>query len=212
MSGGNGAFNETYVDGQGGTGNLPGIPLNTHTFSNTASGAGFAHSRSSEWDFSAKQSRIFLDARTPSPYGEVKAYLEFDFSASNTNTILNNNQGSVNGYIPRFREGYATFGGLLMGQTTGTFVDNDSSPTLVDGGGQTGTNFVARTPQVRYTYPLGNGWAAAVAPPIRGSPSSRSILRPSAPRRSSSTVPGTAPLIGASSAASTLMRSPAIST
>ena len=30
---GQGSFNETYVDGQGGTGNLPGIPLNTHTFS-----------------------------------------------------------------------------------------------------------------------------------------------------------------------------------
>src|SRR5207248_11681598 len=28
---GQGSFNETYVDGQGGTGNLPGIPLNTHT-------------------------------------------------------------------------------------------------------------------------------------------------------------------------------------
>src|SRR5580700_353073 len=161
--GGTGSKNETFTDGQGGTGNLPGIPLNTHTFSNTAAPVGFSHSRSSEWDFSAKQSRIFLDARTPSPYGEVKAYLEFDFSASNTSTILNNNQGSVNGYIPRFREGYATFGGLLAGQTTGTFVDNDSSPTLLDFGGQTGSNFVGRTPQVRYTYPLGNGWSTAVA-------------------------------------------------
>src|SRR6266446_3323408 len=84
-------------------------------------------------------------------------------SAANTNTILNNNQGSVNGYIPRFREGYATFGGLLMGQTQGTFVDNDSSPTLLDAGGQTGSNFVGRTPQVRYTYPLGNGWSLAFA-------------------------------------------------
>jgi hypothetical protein len=161
--GGNGAFNETYVDGQGGTGNLPGIPLNTHTFSNTASGAGFAHSRSSEWDFSGKQTRLFLDARTPSPYGEVKAYLEFDFAASNTNTILNNNQGSVNGYIPRLRQGYATMGGLLMGQTQGTFTDNDSEPELLDFGGSTGTPFVARTPQARYTYPLPNGQSIAVA-------------------------------------------------
>src|SRR5437588_7199937 len=154
---GTGSFNETYTDGQGGTGNLPGIPLNTHTFSNTAAPAGFAHSRSSEWDFSGKQSRIFLDARTPSPYGEVKAYLEFDFSASNTNTILNNNQGSVNGYIPRLRQGYATMGGLLMGQTQGTFTDNDSEPEVVDFGGTTGTPFVSRPPQVRYTYPLPNG-------------------------------------------------------
>src|SRR5467141_527873 len=161
---GQGSFNETYTDGQGGTGNLPGIPLNTHTFSaGPGAPVGFAHSRSSEWDFSGKQSRIFLDARTPSPYGEVKAYIEFDFAASNTNTILNNNQGSVNGYIPRFRQGYATLGGLLAGQTQGTFTDNDSEPELVDFGGSTGTPFVARTPQVRYTYPLAYGMSVAVA-------------------------------------------------
>ena len=91
--GGQGAINETYMDGQGGTGNLPSIPLNTHTFSNTAAPVGFSHSRSSNWAFSGKQTRFYLDARTPSPYGEVKAYIEMDFSASNTNTILNNNAG-----------------------------------------------------------------------------------------------------------------------
>src|SRR5437868_1994022 len=160
---GQGSFNETFTDGQGGTGNLASIPLNTHTFSNTAAPAGFSHSRSSTWDFSGKQTRVFLDARTPSPYGEVKAYIEFDFSASNTNTILNNNQGSVNGYIPRFRQGYATLGGLLMGQTQGTFTDNDSEPELIDFGGSTGTPFVSRTPQVRYTYPLAYGMSVAVA-------------------------------------------------
>src|SRR5438445_2577505 len=161
---GQGSFNETFVDGQGGTGNLPGIPLNTHTFSaGPGAPVGFAHSRSSEWDFSGKQSRLFLDARTPSPYGEVKAYIEFDFSASNTNTILNNNQGSVNGYIPRFRQGYAAFGGLLMGQTQGTFTDNDSDPELLDFGGTTGGMFVGRTPQVRYTYPLPDGQSIAIA-------------------------------------------------
>src|SRR5438270_2773410 len=156
--------NETYTDGQGGTGNLPGIPLNNHTFSaGPGAPVGVSHSRSSTWDFSGKQSRIFLDARTPSPYGEVKAYIEFDFAASNTNVILNNNQGSVNGYIPRLRQGYATLGGLLMGQTQGTFTDNDSEPEILDFGGQTGTPFVARTPQVRYTYPLAYGMSVAVA-------------------------------------------------
>src|SRR5205814_7796676 len=66
--GGQGGFNETYVNGQGGTGNLPSIPLNTHTFGvGSAVGSanapvGFAHSRSSEWDFSGKQTRFFFDA------------------------------------------------------------------------------------------------------------------------------------------------------
>jgi hypothetical protein len=52
--------------------------------------------------------------------GQSLYRIEFDFAASNTNTFLNNNQGSVNGYIPRFRQGYAAFGGLLMSQTQGT--------------------------------------------------------------------------------------------
>jgi hypothetical protein len=159
---GQGGFNETFNDGQGGTGNLPNIPLKISP-TNPANFAGVAASRSSEWIMSGKQSQIFLDVRQPSAWGEIKAFVSFDFSASNTNTILNTAQGSVNGYIPRFREGYATFGGLLMGQTTGTFTDNDSSPTLLDFGGQTGSTFVARTPQARYTYPLGNGWSAAIA-------------------------------------------------
>src|SRR5205823_3019011 len=100
--------------GQGGTGNLPSIPLN----------GSVSHSRSSHWDFSGKQSQIYLDARVPSAWGEVKAFVSMDFSAANTNTILNNVEGSTNGYIPRFREGYVTWGGLLAGQTNGTFDGN----------------------------------------------------------------------------------------
>src|SRR5438105_7365613 len=129
-----GSMNETFMDGQGGTGNLPSIPLNTHTFSNTAAPVGFGHSRSSNWNFSGKATRFYFDARTPSPYGEVKAYIEMDFSAANTNTILNANAGVTNGYIPRFRQGYATLGGLLMGQTQGTFVDTAADPELLDQG------------------------------------------------------------------------------
>src|SRR5207245_7545910 len=132
-------------------------------FSNTAAPAGFSHSRSSDCASAGKQSRVFLDARTPSPYGEVKGYIEFDFSAANTNTILNNNAGGVNGYIPRFRQGYAAMGGLLMGQTNGTFVDNDADPELLDAGGVTGSQGRARLPQIRYTYPLPYGMSVAVA-------------------------------------------------
>jgi len=164
---GAGGVNETFTDGQGGTGNLANIPLKSPTVGPAAGPAanavGYAPSRSSDWQFSGKQSQIFLDVRQPSPYGEIKAFVSFDFAASNTNTILNVNEGSVNGYIPRFREGYATFAGILAGQTVGTFVDNDSTPELLDFGGETGTNFVARTPQVRYTYPLPNGQSVAIA-------------------------------------------------
>src|SRR5438477_206807 len=69
----------------------------------------------------------------------------------------------TNGYIPRFRQGYATLGGLLMGQTNGTFVDNDADPELLDFGGTTGSTGRSRLPMVRYTYPLPYGMSIAVA-------------------------------------------------
>jgi hypothetical protein len=70
--GGTGGVSENYTDGQGSTGNLPSIPLKTPMVA--AGAVGYAPSRSSTWDFSGKQSRIFLDARMPSPYGEVVAF------------------------------------------------------------------------------------------------------------------------------------------
>jgi hypothetical protein len=173
-----GSFSEIYTDGQGGTGNLPSIPLSkvapatlaglpTNPATGPGSVVGFAHSRSSQWEFSGRQSNIFLDARVPSAWGEIAAFVSTDFLASNTNAILNNNEGSTNGYILRLREGYVRWGGLLAGQTIGTFVDNDSSPELLDNGGQTGIPFVARTPQVRYTYllPMGMSVAASAEQP-----------------------------------------------
>src|SRR5207237_111474 len=68
-----------------------------------------------------------------------------------------------NGYIPRFRQGYAALGGLLAGQTQGTFTDNDADPELLDFGGTTASLFVSCTPQVRYTYPLPYGMSVAVS-------------------------------------------------
>ena len=166
---GQGSFTEQYTDGQGGNGNLPSIPLSRPlpgvgtAVGSTAAPAGFAHSRSSEWMFSGKLSSLFLDARGPTAFGEVKAFVSLDFATGNPNTTLNGNEGSVSGYIPRIREGYVVWGGLLAGQAVGTFVDNNSSPELLDFSGQTGINFVARTPQVRYTYLLPNGMSVAVA-------------------------------------------------
>jgi hypothetical protein len=158
--GGQGGSSEYFTNGQGSTGNLASIPVGGVPASNAV---GFAHSRSSTWDFSGKTTRLFIDARAPSPWGEVKAYAEFDFATANPNTNLNNNRGSVNGYIPRFRQGYAALGGLLAGQTQGVFLDADSLPELVDLANQTGITFAARTPQVRYTYPIGDGMSVAVA-------------------------------------------------
>ena len=149
---GNGGANLDRTSGGGGTGNIASIPLN-----NT-----FAHSRSSQTFFSGNFSRVFIDARTPSPWGEAKAYLEWDWSQTPTNQ-LGTSFAVTSNFSNRFRKGYATLGGLLVGQDSGTMVDNDSEAELIDTGGDTGVNGRSRIPQVRYTYALPYGISLAVA-------------------------------------------------
>src|SRR5215813_10218180 len=105
---GQGSNNTTYTDGQGGTGNLAGIPLNNS----------IARDRSNAFIISGKYSRFLVDARTPTAWGEAKAYLEMDFSYNNTNVIQSAAEGVSSSFLPRLRKAYGTLGGLLAGQDT----------------------------------------------------------------------------------------------
>ena len=113
--------NQTFEDGMGGTGNLANIPLR----------GTIAHSRSSTFMISGRESRLLFDARTPTAWGEAKAYIELDFSFNNTNVVYSNNEASTDSALTRFRKGYAVLGGLEAGQDTGVLHD----PELVDFGG-----------------------------------------------------------------------------
>src|SRR5262245_12682305 len=112
-------------NGLGGTGNLPNIPLNDTV----------AHSRSGAFTISSRPSRLLFDARTPTAWGEAKAYIELDFGASNEAVILSGNNTVTSAWVPRLRKAYATLGGLLAGQETAVFHDSDADPELVDFGG-----------------------------------------------------------------------------
>jgi hypothetical protein len=110
------------TSGIGGTGNLPNIPLNNST----------GHSRSGAFDVSSRPSRLLFDARTPTAWGEVKAYIEMDFSHANENVTESTSQGVTSGWAPRLRKAYGTLGGLLVGQDTGIFHDPDADAELLD--------------------------------------------------------------------------------
>jgi hypothetical protein len=129
-------------DGIGGTGNLPNIPLNNST----------GHARSGAFSISSRPSRLLFDARTPTAWGEIKAYIEMDFAHSNENVVESGQTAVTNGYAPRLRKAYGTMGGLLVGQETGIFHDPDADAELLDFGGSASTPGRARTPQVKYTY------------------------------------------------------------
>ncbi len=145
---GQGNANGDRTEGSGGTGNLPAIPLNQPA----PSAAAASHNKSEAFFISGKSSRIFIDARTPTAWGQAQAYLEFDFNTSNTNVLLAGQFTVVPNNPARFRQGYATLGPWLLGTATGSFVDNDSDIELIDDGGQAGGTGRSRIAQLRYTW------------------------------------------------------------
>src|SRR5438132_3472781 len=67
------------TNGLGGTGMLPNIPLNSD----------IGHSRAESFSVNSRPTRLLFDARTPTAWGEVKAYIEMDFSHANENVVEN---------------------------------------------------------------------------------------------------------------------------
>jgi hypothetical protein len=130
------------TNGLGGTGMLPNIPLNSDV----------GHSRAQSFDINSRPTRLLFDARTPTAYGEIKAYIEMDFAHANENVTENTTQGVTSGWAPRLRKAYGTMAGLLVGQETGMFHDSDADAELVDFGGGGASIGRARAPQVKYTY------------------------------------------------------------
>jgi hypothetical protein len=142
LNGQGGINNQTFFDGQGGTGNLASIPLNNS----------INRSRGESFDISPRVSRFLLDARTPSAWGEIKAYLEMDFAYNNTNVNQNNGSASTQAFYTRLRKAYGTFAGFEGGLDTGIMHDPDADPELVDFGGGATSNGRGRESQVKYTY------------------------------------------------------------
>jgi hypothetical protein len=107
----------------------------------------------------ARQSRLFAKTSTPSRWGDVTTYLEFDPFGANGNESVSNSHGL------RVRHAYGTLGNLLVGQTWTTFSDVAAYPETVDFGGPAGVIF-ARQAKVRWTQPFAGGqWSLALENP-----------------------------------------------
>jgi hypothetical protein len=158
LDGQGGINNHTFFDGPGGTGNLASIPLNNS----------IQHSRSTAFDISPRASRILIDTRTPTAWGEVKTYIEWDWAVNNTNTVDSSTCGTTCGFLSRLRKAYGTMGGFLAGQETGIMHDPDSDPELADQGGMATSAGRARSPQIKYTYqgPYGTVFTAGFENPV----------------------------------------------
>jgi hypothetical protein len=145
MSGGpvNGSPQSTTV---GATGQLESVPL-------LNSGVGKARSNGI-FQTSPRESRIGFETRTPTPFGEARTLMEFDWAGSNSFVPGGSGAlGTSDSLVPRLRYAYGTLGGLLAGQATSNFSDPDANAETIDFGGNVGEPGKTRIPQIRYTMP-----------------------------------------------------------
>jgi hypothetical protein len=144
LSGGpvNGSPQSTTV---GVNGNLPAIPL-PNTVARARSNGIFQQS--------PRESRIGFETRTPTPYGEARTVMEWDWAGSTTFAPGGTAPSQISdNLIPRLRYAYGTLGGFLAGQATSNFSDPDANAEVIDFGGNVGEPGRVRVPQVRYTMP-----------------------------------------------------------
>ncbi|HEX3863031.1 MAG TPA: porin [Stellaceae bacterium] len=104
---------------------------------------------------SPRQSKLSVETRTPTAWGEARTYMEFDWAGSTAFSPGGATPTSVSDNLsPRLRFAYGTLGGFLAGQANSNFSDPDANGEALDFGGNVGEPGVVRIPQVRYTMPL----------------------------------------------------------
>jgi hypothetical protein len=109
--------------------------------------------------FTARESRLGIEAGMPTKYGILAMKIEGDFNNEprTGNSAVYGAPANIftqqvtNSYGFRLRHAYGSFGGLLVGQTWSTFMDVDNFPETVDYNGPVGATFI-RQPQIRYAY------------------------------------------------------------
>jgi hypothetical protein len=118
---------------------------------------------------SPRESRLNVETRTPTAYGEARTFIEFDFAGTNafSGAGASGQTNVSDSLVPRLRYAYGTLGGFLAGQANSNFEDADANPETLDFGGPAGEAGVVRIPQVRYTLagPYGSAFSVAAETP-----------------------------------------------
>jgi Porin subfamily len=111
------------------------------------------------FDFNPRQSSFFIDARTPTSYGELDTFIQADFFGQN----VSNSFGASNSRNARLVLAYGTLGPLLGGQALSLWFDGDALGESVDPTASVGTmnGLTNRQSQIRYTYVAGGGLSVA---------------------------------------------------
>ncbi len=136
---------------------LSGVPLNFPGNTSKSRTNGI-------FDFSVYASRLHVETRTPTAYGQAQTVLEFDFLGCSLGGIDCNNTVSGNdGLGARIRLAYATLGPFAAGQMWNPAADLASFPEMLDLGCCAGLYGVGRLPEAVWTTQV---------PPMAGLPPS----------------------------------------
>ncbi|MGH7045725.1 MAG: DcaP family trimeric outer membrane transporter [Stellaceae bacterium] len=128
-----------------------------------------AHSKGNGvFEFSPQQSRLNVETRTPTAWGESRTFFEFDWSGCNNDSCQALQQSGGNSMLPRLRFAYGTLGGFLAGQAISNFSDADADTESMEFGGTEGSTGGQRIPQVRYTMagPYGSAFSVSAEQPF----------------------------------------------
>jgi hypothetical protein len=172
LEGANSGNPGTPSSNSGQNGNLPGIPVgqvNIPGLGPTAQSAN--HSRGNGvFEFSPQQSRIDIETRTPTAWGESRTFMSFDWAGCDNFSCLSVQQAGGDSLVPRLRFAYGTLGGFLAGQALSNFSDADADTESMEFGGSQGSTGGQRIPQVRYTLagPLGSAFSVSAEQPTVG--------------------------------------------
>jgi len=135
----------------GDNGQLQAVPLNAG--GGNAEDVNKARSNGIYWE-TPKESKIGFETRTPTPLGEARTVIEFDWAGSNGAVPGGSGPTAIaDNLVPRLRYAYGTLGGLLAGQATSNFSDPDANAETIDFGGNVGEPGKVRVPQIRWTMP-----------------------------------------------------------
>lgn len=106
----------------------------------------------------ARETRLNLDVRSPTEYGDLRAFAEFDLFGQ----TVAKPQSQVNGYDVRLRHAWVQVGDWMVGQNWSTFNDVAAFAETLDFAQVNGESFV-RQPQIRWTNKFDGGLSLAVA-------------------------------------------------
>src|SRR5215472_4649752 len=161
----------------GQNGNLNALPIGQQIVPGLGSVAPQTnHSRGNGiFMFSPEQTRINVETRTPTAWGEARTFIEWDFAgpggANNQFAQQTAQQAGGDSRLPRLRYAYGTLGGFLGGQALSNFSDSDADTESIEFGGAMGSTGGQRIPQVRYT--LAGPWGSAFSVSAEEHPSLR---------------------------------------